>query len=61
MLRNKQFLKVYLDTYNEYSNRLNSKITEKQHIQIFKRCLRVFYRSAKTYTYIIPVTPKIVP
>jgi hypothetical protein len=61
MTRQKQFLKVYLDTYNEYSNKMASKITEKMHMEIFKRCLRIFYRSPKTYTYSIPVTPKVVP
>lgn len=54
-------MKIYLDTYNEYANKLPQKATEKQMVEILKRCLRVFYRSIRTYTYLIPVTPKIVP
>lgn len=61
MLNNKQFMKVYLETYNEYATKIKNKLTEKQYIEVFKRSLRVFYRSAKAYTYIIPVVPHTVP
>ena len=61
MIKQKLFLKIYLDTYNEYAKKLLQIINEKQMLEIFKRCLRIFYRSMRTYTYTIPVTPKLVP
>lgn len=61
MIRQKPFLKIYLDTYNEYAGKLNQKASERQVVEILKRCLRVFYRSLRTYTYLIPVIPKTVP
>jgi hypothetical protein len=61
MIRQKPFLKIYLDTYNEYAGKLNQKASEKQMVEILKRCLRVFYRSLRTYTYLIPAIAKTVP
>jgi hypothetical protein len=61
MVKHKSFLKIYLDTYNEYAKKLQQKIADKQMVDIFKRCLRIFYRSMRTYTYTIPVLPKVVP
>jgi hypothetical protein len=61
MIKQKNFLKIYLDTYNEYSNKLPQKLSEKHLIDLFKRCVRAFYRSQRTYTYLITATPKIVP
>lgn len=61
MTKQKNFLKIYMDTYNEFARKLPIKMNEKQMAELLRRCIRVFYRSQRTYTYLIAVTPKIVP
>lgn len=61
MIKQQAFLKIYLDTYKESTAKLPARLTDKHLTDLFRRCLRLFYRSARTYSYLIPVTPKLIP
>jgi hypothetical protein len=61
IIDNKMFVRVYLDTCYEFTKKIFKKVSIKDIPALIKRCFRVFYRNFTTYTYIVPVTPKIVP
>lgn len=61
VIHNKMFTRVYLDTCYEFTKKIFKKISIKDIPTLIKRCFRVFYRNFSTYTYTVPVTPKIVP
>jgi hypothetical protein len=61
IIHNKMFTRVYLDTCFEFTKKIFKKLSVKDIPSLLKRSFRVFYRTINTYTYNVPVTPRIVP
>ena len=62
MIRERRFMEAYLAGYERQRRKLtSSKLNQVELVSMLVASLRLFYKSVKTYTYIIPAIAKIVP
>lgn len=57
----KGFLKIFADIMESFKKRAHQPLVEREVHGYYRRCIRVFYRQVKSYTYLTSAVVRTVP